>query len=348
MLRRDSLMSPPSVLCRVRAGVLESPGRLVVQEIPRPTLDSGEVLVRIEQAGVCGSDRAVFLGKRPAAYPLILGHEGVGVIADAGSSGRTRDERVVIEPNIPCGTCTICKRGRGNVCPFKQSLGLSRPGAFAEYVAVPSGFAHALPDGIELSDAVGIEPLAVALHALKVSGASARETVAIVGCGAEGLLLLQVAVAAGIRVVAVDVRPQSLELAQTLGAGGGILAADADDASRRLEREWCPEVVFESAGAGAALEFALRAVAPGGRVVALGLDVSAVPLVPLDFVRREIQLIGSLIYDHPGDFRAAIEMVRRGQVRPSRLVSRAIVLDDLPAALAADSPRGKTLVTIAD
>jgi threonine dehydrogenase-like Zn-dependent dehydrogenase len=151
----------------VRAAVLEGPMRLVVRQLPAPTLAVGEVLVRVERAGVCGSDLALFTGTRHIAYPLIMGHEAVGRIADPGDSQHTTGTRVVIEPNIPCGTCAVCHRKRGNVCPSKRSLGLNRAGTFATSVAVPAEFAHALAPDMSLQDAVGIEPLAVALHAFR-------------------------------------------------------------------------------------------------------------------------------------------------------------------------------------
>jgi alcohol dehydrogenase/L-iditol 2-dehydrogenase len=101
--------------------------------------------VEVDLAGVCGSDLALFDGRRAApAYPLILGHEAVGRRADTGA-------RVVVEPNIPCGTCVVCRRGQGNVCPRKRSLGLNAPGVFAARVAVPVEYVHAIPAHVDRS-----------------------------------------------------------------------------------------------------------------------------------------------------------------------------------------------------
>jgi L-iditol 2-dehydrogenase/L-gulonate 5-dehydrogenase len=338
----------------VRAVVLEGPRRARLCELPEPRLARGEVLVGIERAGVCGSDLAVFSGSRPAEYPLILGHEGVGRILDAGDSQHVPGSRVVIEPNVPCGRCSICRRGHGNVCPEKRSLGMNWPGVFAERVAVPADFVHALPAEMAVDDAVGIEPLAVALHAFGLGQVAEGDPVAVVGCGAEGLLLVQVAVALGARVLAADLQSERLEAARRLGAER-VLAVSPDGVSAELldetRRGWSPAVVFEAAGAASALELALQVAAPGGRVVAVGLASTPMPLQPLAFVRRGLSLIGSLIYDHPTDFLQTIELVRRGQIRPSHLVSE--TLDDLaalPAALGAllqREPSGKTLVSVA-
>jgi L-iditol 2-dehydrogenase len=321
----------------VRAIVLEAPRRVQLQEVVEPRLNDDDVLVRVERAGVCGSDLAVFEGKRAAEYPLIMGHEAVGTVTDPGDTQHAAGTRVVIEPNIPCGRCVICRRGRGNVCPAKRSLGMNSPGAFADYVAVPGDFVHPLPSEAGAEDTVGIEPLAVALHAFRTSCAQTGDEVAVIGCGAEGLLLVQVAVAHGARVLAVDVRAAPLEAAQRLGAEQTMLLdsrGDVDGASVASGSECClPTVVFEAAGAPAGLLVALRLAAPGGRVVALGLGTTPVPLEPLDFVRRGLTLSGSLIYDHPTDFLSAIDLVREGRIRPSSLLTRTIDLDDLPNVL---------------
>jgi len=220
----------------MRAAILESPGRVIVQEVPAPTPGPGEVVVEIDLAGVCGSDVALFEGRRPAAYPLILGHEAVGRIVDPVGT------RVVIEPNIPCGTCAVCRRRRGNVCPHKRSLGLNSPGVFAERVALPAEFVHPLPPEIGLLDAVGLEPLAVAVHAFGVGQVEPGDPMAVIGCGTEGLLLIQVAVAMGARVLAADIRADRLAAAQRLGATDlvQIPTDDAPDRRSTLHYRWSP------------------------------------------------------------------------------------------------------------
>jgi threonine dehydrogenase-like Zn-dependent dehydrogenase len=295
------------------------------------------MLVKIGYAGICGSDLAIFKGSRDAGYPLIMGHEAIGRIVDVGTP-------VVIEPNIPCCSCGVCRAGHGNVCPNKRSLGMNSPGVFAEYVAVPAEFAHALPAEISPEDAVGIEPLAVALHAVQTARVSEGQEVAVIGCGAEGLLLVQVLVASGAHVTAADIREDRLEVARQLGAKRGILVDE--DSAEGL----CAPVVFEVAGARSALELALRSVAPAGRVIALGLGTAPVQLQPFDFVRRGISLIGSLIYDHPADFHDAIQLVYEQRIRPSRLIAATVEgIQAMPSTLAAlleDNRSGKTIVRI--
>jgi 2-desacetyl-2-hydroxyethyl bacteriochlorophyllide A dehydrogenase len=307
----------------MRAAVLEGPRSLVVTDVAEPTCQPGEVLVEVDLAGVCGSDLALFEGRRPAVYPLILGHEAVGRLVHDGT-------RVVIEPNMPCGACSVCTRGHGNVCPRKRSLGLNAPGVFAERVAVPAEFVHRLPPHLDPLDAVGLEPLAVAVHGLRVGNVQERDRVAVIGCGNQGLLLIQLAVAKGARVLAADVRREPLSVARALGALNTLyLGADAPaDAA-----DWSPGVVFEAAGSASAVEAAMQMVAPGGSVVMVGLTDQPVSVVPLRFVRRGLRLIGSLIYDHPRDFQCAIDLVEQGLVHPRLHVSSIAELSQASAAL---------------
>ena len=290
----------------MRAAVLEGPRSLVVTDVAEPTCQPGEVLVDVDLAGVCGSDLALFEGRRRVAYPLILGHEAIGRLARDGT-------RVVIEPNIPCGACSVCSRGQGNVCPHKRSLGLNAPGVFAERVAVPAEFVHRLPPQLDPMDAVGLEPLAVAVHSLRVGNVMQGDQVAVIGCGTQGLLLIQLAVAKGARVLAADVRREPLSVARALGAQDTLhIGADAPPDVV----DWSPSVVFEAAGSASAVEAAMQMVAPGGSVVVVGLADQPVSVVPLRLVRRGLHLIGSLIYDHPRDFQCAIDLVEQGLIHP--------------------------------
>jgi 2-desacetyl-2-hydroxyethyl bacteriochlorophyllide A dehydrogenase len=336
----------------MRAAILEGPRQLIVQDTPPPTATDSEVIVAVEAAGVCGSDVPVFQGTRPVRYPLILGHEAIGRVIQAGRTGPAEGARVVIEPNIPCGHCAICRRGRGNVCPNKRSLGLNAPGVFAERVAVPSDFVHPVPVEISARDAVALEPLAVAVHAFGMGQARAGESVAIIGCGTEGLLLTQVAVAMGAHVLAADMREDRLAAARRLGAERTLqVGADqsAEELGAHIAREWSPTVVFECAGAAPAVELALHAITSGGRVVLVGLAAKPVPLVPLRFVRRGLTLAGSLIYDHPGDFQRTMELVRSGRVHPGSVITHVLGLEDAAEAvqLVAAGQTGKATVDIA-
>jgi 2-desacetyl-2-hydroxyethyl bacteriochlorophyllide A dehydrogenase len=335
----------------VRAAVLEGPDRVVARDVPPPRPAPGEVLIAVDLAGICGSDVALLNGKLAAAYPLILGHEAIGHVVDPGPSSLPRGAAVVIEPNFPCRSCAVCRRGNGNVCAQKRSLGVNAPGLFAELAAVPAEFVHHVPATLAPRAAVLIEPLAVALHAFSVAHAASGDRVAVIGCGTEGLLLIQILLAMGASVLAVDVRADSLACARQLGVQRTLQVDPGEPTNAlaaRITADESPTVVFEAAGAAHAVELALAIVARGGRLVLVGLSTDPVPFVPVCFVRRGITLLGSLIYDHPADFTRAIELLRTHQIEPATLVGRVEPLEAIAAALqhAASGQSGKVLLDI--
>jgi threonine dehydrogenase-like Zn-dependent dehydrogenase len=273
-------------------------------------------------------------------------------VVEPGRSQLDQGIRVVVEPNIPCGVCPICRRGRGNVCPNKRSLGLNAPGAFADQVAVPAEFVHPVPPEIAARDAVVLEPLAVAVHAFRLGEAAAGDAVAVIGCGNEGLLLTQVAVAMGARVLAADMRADRLAAAERLGASRTLQVPtdqSPEECGARIAADWSPLVAFECAGAAPAVELALHAVASGGRVVMIGLAARPVAVMPMRFVRRGLSLIGSLIYDHPVDFDQSIALVHAGRVHPGAVVTHVQGLEQAPATLelVVAGQTGKALLDVA-
>jgi threonine dehydrogenase-like Zn-dependent dehydrogenase len=248
---------------------------------------------------------------------------------------------VIVEPNYNCGTCAFCRAGRGNICPNKLSLGVTIPGCFAEQFVAPAEFVWVVPQGISDADAATIEPLAVSLHALWQSGAQLGDTVAVLGCGATGLLLIQAAIAQGMRVVAHDKFPEKLEMARALGA----LVRETEDVAKLWQDENVT-TVFECAGVTATVELALRAVPRGGQVVLLGLANTPASFVPLRLAREEIRVSGSIIYDHPHDFARALALVAAGTLHPAQIVADTLSFDAMDRALqlASTGQLGKILV----
>ena len=139
----------------MQAAILIEHGKIEIRETPTTSQRKGEVLVRIIEAGICGTDYACYMGKLTTIYPIIPGHEAVGEIAALGKEvkGLHVGERVTIQPNFPCTTCPVCRGGRENVCPNKVRLGLDVDGVFAQYVCVPRPYVWSLPDGLPVSEA---------------------------------------------------------------------------------------------------------------------------------------------------------------------------------------------------
>ncbi len=305
------------------AGVLTAPRSIDIQQRPIPEPGPGEVRINMKSVGICGSDVSLFQGHRPdLAFPLVIGHEGIGYIDQVGEgvSAQRLGERVVIEPNYPCGQCDYCWQGRGNICPNKRIIGVLETGCFAEYAVVPARFAWQVPTPIRDDDAVVIEPTAVALHTLYSSPARPGDTVAVVGLGAIGLLVTHLAHRMGYTVFAYDRIPAKVALAVSLGAIP-ISADSTTDQIANLWKEAQVHTVFECAGVAAAFTMAVEAAPRGAYVVVAGLSDKPSNLTEFSITRQGITIITSIIYQHPVDFRRTIQLIESGFLQPSRIIS---------------------------
>jgi len=335
----------------MKTALLQAVGKIVIGETKAPVPAPGEVLIRPAFTGICGSDLSLFLGHRAvASFPHLLGHEVLGRVEALGE-GVTRlkiGDRVVVEPNYSCGTCDFCLGGRGNICPNKKSAGVTLPGFFAELCVAPARFTWPVGEAMSDADAVTIEPLAVAVTALKRSGAGLGDTVAVIGCGAIGLLIVQAARAAGVRVVAHETSARKLAMAGAFGAiatNSGAATQGGDDIAALWKKEGVT-TIFDTTGVSATVETALASAPRGSEVVMLGLATTDTKFVPLRFVREGIRLTGSLIYDHPFDFPRTISLVARGILRPSEIVTDTVPFGEIDRAFDLASSGGAAKVLI--
>jgi L-iditol 2-dehydrogenase len=314
----------------MKAAVLFAPENLKMTDVEIPKLAADEVLFRPKIIGICGSDVTFYLGHRPVPYPLILGHEVVGHIAAVGEAVTKFKvgQRIIVEPNYSCGNCKFCRIGRGNICPNKKSPGVNVSGFFAEYAKAPAEFVWGLPDNISDEDAATIEPQTVGIHALVISGAKLGDTVAVVGCGVIGQLLIHAAVKAGVRVLAHDKLPGKLAMAERLGAH----AIETEDAAPLWQKENVT-TIFECAGVPASIELSISAAPRGSQVLLLGITTTPASFVPIKIVREGIYVIPSLIYDHPGDFERTINLVSSGTLSPSKIITDTVPFNSVEKAI---------------
>lgn len=324
----------------MRAAVLAGPRQLeLVEDWPEPHLAADGVIVQITGLGICGSDLALWSGHRsPEEMPWVIGHEAIGTVVAVGDAVRDRTvgERVVIEPNYPCGRCASCREGRTSTCPYRRIVGINSPGLLVERAAVPAAFAWPAADGIADEDLVCAEPVAVAHTALHTSGLTAGARCAVIGAGAQGLFVCQLAVAAGCEVAVIEPQPGRLELAQSLGAHP---AAGTD----------AYPVVFETSGTSAGVRQALELVGAGGTVILIGIPHQDVPISISGLVRRQVHVIGSLIYDHPAGFERTLNLLERREIVPSRVLGAPFPFSATPEALAAAGTlAGKSWISFAD
>ncbi|MEV6379773.1 alcohol dehydrogenase catalytic domain-containing protein [Streptomyces sp. NPDC051773] len=321
----------------MKAAVLTEPGRIDIADWPEPVCGPRDVIVEMGGVGLCGSDLAVFHGRRlPPRTPWIMGHEGFGRVAAVGGEIRDRavGQSVVIEPNYVCLRCADCLSGLTSACPHRAVVGLNTPGVLAERVALPAHFAHPVPDGPTGADLASTEPYTVARAAVRRSGVTAADRCLVVGAGAQGLLVSLILLRLGTRPVVTEPHPLRLARAEQLGA-------TRDDGRTGFT------YVFETSGHAPALHQAVDRTAPGATVVLIGLTPDRLPVTTEDVVRRQLVIRGSMIYDHPSDFTAAIAELP--VARPGAVIEARFPLHESQKAFAGAATRaGKTWISIND
>lgn len=272
-----------------------------VESPPSPKDD--EVKIRLIYGGICGSDLSVFKGKLPhAQYPVRPGHELLGTIMEAGKDAKYKiGTRVVVLPNTYCGECDQCKKGYTNICPHKKSLGVNVDGGFSQEFLISSKYVLPVPDDLPDERAVLTEPFAVVVHALKKVEIAKGTTVAITGCGNEGMLAAALALHLGAQVTAMDINPLKLDLVRSLGDIRAVFPEDVNNETF--------DVVIEVSGAKSSVERGVQLVRPGGDMILIGLAQEAnFPVIHL--VRNELTLHGSIIYQFPDDYLQALEYLK--------------------------------------
>jgi L-iditol 2-dehydrogenase len=321
----------------MRAAILTGPKNITIEERPVPEPGAGEVLVRVQSVGVCGSDTHYYdhgrIGRFVVEAPLVLGHEAAGTVVGLGpGAARLRvGQRVSIEPGVPDLTCNQCLSGRYNLCPNMRFFATPPiDGAFAEYVVVHEAFAHPVPDMITDDAAALLEPLSVGVWACQKGRVSAGSRVLITGAGPIGLVSVQTALAFGAtEVVVSDVNPVRLALAQELGATAVVDAREKSVTD--LDRP--PQVLLECSGYPPAISEAIRALDRAGRAVLVGMGGDEIPL-PLSTVQeRELEITGTFRYANT--WPTAISLVASGRVELDRLVTGTFGLDQAEEALTA-------------
>ncbi|MGH8869751.1 MAG: zinc-dependent alcohol dehydrogenase [Actinomycetes bacterium] len=320
----------------MRAARLHGVGDVRLTELPTPQAGPGEELVRVTAVGICGSDLHWYaeagIGDARLREPLTLGHEFAGVV----EGGPRHGLRVAVDPARPCEECETCRTGHRNLCPTVGFAGhRSTDGGLQDYVAWPSALLEPLPDSLSDADGAMLEPLGVAVHAADLAHLRVASRVAVIGCGPLGLLLLQVARAAGATtVVASDPLPHRRDAAKRLGADAVLDSGDsADDAAWRDLTEGGADVAFEVAGTDEAVDTATVAARPGARVVLVGIPSGDRTSFNASLARRKgLTLVMSR---RMGDvYPRATALATRGLVDVRSVVSKSYPLAEVQEAFA--------------
>ncbi len=332
----------------MKAAVYHGPKDIRVEDVPEPQVRPGTVKVQVEWCGICGTDLHEYLegpifvptdaAPHPItgeAMPVVLGHEFAGVVADVGD-GVTHvrpGDRVVVEPYLTCGTCARCRDGRYNVCETLGFIGLSGGGGgFSEFVVADGR--RTFPIG-DLSTQVGalVEPLAVAYHAVRLSGARAGSTAVVFGAGPIGLVTTAALRAAGVEDVVV-VEPAAARKAKAPGAGATTVLdpreTDVAAAVKDLTRGAGADVTFECAGIDAVLAQAISTTRAGGLVVNVAIWGHPASVAMHDLVFNEVAVLGSLAYCD--DHEPTIRLLQEGRIDAEQFITGRIAVDDIVEA----------------
>lgn len=310
-------------------------------DFPDPTPGDDDVLIRVKACGICGSDVQGFTGKTGRRIPpIIMGHEAAGIIEGLGKNakGFRVGDRVTFDSTVYCNKCPSCCAGLFNRCEKRQVLGVStdefkRHGAFAEYICVPWWIVTKIPDGLSFIHAAMLEPVSIALHAVNRATISTGDTVAVIGAGAIGLLIIQtVRLKGAARIIACDINEFRLEIAKKLGADVIINTAKRDPIQMVLEQTGNRgvDVAFEVVGYADTFCTALSVTKTGGLIVCIGNVQKMVEFDLQDLVARELTVTGS--YASSGEFRNCIDLVASGKINVQPLISDVLPLKDGPAA----------------
>lgn len=317
----------------MKALSLMEAGEARITEVAEPRYGSGELLLKVEMVGLCGTDLNSFRGRNPlVTYPRVLGHE-VGATVLVGNDTVPEGTRVAVSPYTACGKCPSCRRGRENACRNNQTLGVQRDGAITERLAVPAHKVY--PSTLSLRELALVEPLTVGFHAVSRGRITSADTVAVFGCGGIGLGAIAGSAFAGARTIAIDVDDSKLEVARLAGAAN-LIHSQREDVSTRL-RELTngdgPDVVIEAVGLPDTFRLAVEAVAFTGRVVYIGYAKEPVAYETKLFVQKELDVLGSR-NALPADFANVMQMLDAGRFPVERAISAIVSLDEAPAMLA--------------
>ena len=319
-----------------RVALVSSPGSIHIesQRLREPGED--EVVVRVAECGLCGSDLKLYSGRHPKLQPpLVLGHEFHGTI-EVGAAGVEEGERVAVFPPIGCGRCHNCRLGQPHICSSMTFVGGEHNGGLGDLVTVPAANALLMDPGVPEDRRVFVEPLAVGVHAASRGAVAPDEQVLIIGAGPIGLFTALALRHQGVeRILLADLAANRLELARRLGAGDTVDTSTVSlaDHVRDEVRADGVDVAFDCVGGQATASDALGLTRNGGRAVLVGITPRDLQLDGVVLQRGERAVIGVQMYTRE-DFRTAMEMLAAGALAQGEALTRRYPLDDVATAFA--------------
>lgn len=296
------------------------PNEMEIKETEIPKIKQNEVLVEVDVVGICGSEIEGFIGHNSLRVPpLVMGHEFCGYIAEIGEnvSGLKEGQKVIVNPLIACGTCDRCIKGKENLCDNRSIVGIHRPGAFAQFVAVPASSVHVIPNEFSSYDAALAEPLACSLRGVRRALATEPfANVLVYGAGTIGLLSAFVAQILGTnKVIVADINEDRLKNIQNVGITNIINAKTTNmkEEINKVTKGKGIDVIIDAAGFIPTRQEAMELINSGGVILNIGLGVDETPLPINDQIRREVTILGTFTYT-AADFKHAIQLLLEGKI----------------------------------
>jgi len=318
----------------MKALVLQKPGQASIETVPEPSVNDGEILLKVRMVGLCGSDLNSFRGLNPLiSFPRIPGHEVCATVVQAtGGNGLTSGMDVALSPYTSCGQCASCRHGRPNACQFNQTLGVQRDGALTEFIVMPREKLY--PAKLTPKELCLVEPLTVGFHAVARGRVTANDKVAIFGCGGVGLGAVAASNSRGAKTICIDVDDDKLELARQAGGSHTINTKrePLHDSLLKITEGHGPDVVIEAVGTPATFRAAVEEVSFTGRVVYIGYAKEPVSYETRLFVQKELDILGSR-NALPEDFQAVIRLLEARSFPVDQAVSLIVPLDEAGQAL---------------
>ena len=321
----------------MRALVISKPHVTAVENVPYPEPGPDEITIHVRAAGICGTDFSIHAGEYTASYPIIPGHEFSGVIDKLGGgvNGWMVGDRVTVDPSLFCGRCSFCVTGRTNQCSSFGALGVTVPGALAEYVRVPAEKVFKLPEALSFTEGAFVEPMACVVHGMNRLQLKMGDRVLVFGAGSIGQLLIQTIAKAGVsELVAVDVSETKLALAKEFGATNVVLSSRVEEKLHQERYQLGFDVVIEATGFSHVIEQALNYLGPAGKYLQFGVAPrnAYMKISPFDLYHKDWTLLGSMAINQT--FLPALRLLAERRVNVAPLVSKTLELEELPAFLA--------------
>jgi L-iditol 2-dehydrogenase len=310
----------------MRQAVMVAPGKIKFREIDRPKPNSNQVSIAVKRIGICGSDIHVYHGMHPyTGYPVVQGHEVSGVIAEVGEAvdRLSIGDKVTFMPQVTCGKCYPCRHGMEHICESLKVMGFQTGGAAQEIFVIDAEQVLKLPDEIPLDHAAMIEPISVAVHALRRGGGASGKKVLVLGAGTIGNLVAQVAKATGASATMItDIRDYKLTAA-TKSDVDYVVNPNEEDLEATILRHFGPDrvdIILECVGVEETIAQAIQVARKGTTIVVVGV-FGGKPQVDIGLVQdRELSLVGTLMYQRE-DYEKAIELVAEREIRFNALIS---------------------------